>query len=96
MVVVVEPAGGVVVAGAVVVAGGVVGAIVSVVAGAGVVVVVEALSSEPEQAVRAKRAEAQSAREIFFMTIVHLFELIGPQRTGPVSVQSDLTKEHIH
>jgi hypothetical protein len=91
VVVVVEPAG------AVVVAGGVVGAIVSVVAGAGVVVVVvvEALSSEPEQAVRAKRADAQSAREIFFMTIVHLFELIGPQRSGPVSVQFDLTQEHI-
>lgn len=60
-------------------AGGVVGAIVSVVDGAGVVVVVvDALSSDPEQAVRAKRAEAQSAREIFFMANVHLFELVGP------------------
>lgn len=68
---VVELAGGVVVV--------VEGAMVSVVAGAGVVVVVVvALSSEPEQAVRVKRAAAQRAREIFFITNIHLFELHGP------------------
>ncbi|MBC8129319.1 MAG: hypothetical protein H7Y08_03225 [Rhizobiaceae bacterium] len=78
------PVDGVVV---VVLAGGVDGAIVS--AGGGVVVVVvlaaggvaagvSAASSEPEHAARVIRAEAQSAREIFFMSNVHLFECTGP------------------
>ena len=69
----VEAAGGV--AG---VAGAIAGSVVVVAAGGVVVVVVVVASSEPEQAVSAKRAEAQRARESFFMSKIHLFELHGP------------------